>query len=120
MTIEIIYPPVCEQLHIAIPVFSSGQRFTNILSLFGHVKDHVDTFLQKSVKKVGIADWQKKDVNFDALALPKFMVDVWAITAVNVMTRWDIDNRFMEVSLTFIRSGEFIHSEYTTKLYYKV
>jgi hypothetical protein len=106
-------------LRICIPVFSTGERFTNIFSLFGFIKDRVDAFMQKSVKKVGIADWQKKDVTFDALALPKSMVDIWTITGVDIKTHWNSDLRCMEISLTFLRS-EFIHSEYITKLYYKV
>lgn len=119
MTTEAVYHQVQEGMRIAIPVFSNGQRFTNMLSLFGYIEDDVNEHLRKSTKKIGVADWQKKDITFDVLALPKSMVDVWSIAYVDVNVLWDSERRCLTIVVQF-NSQEHNHSSYITKLYYKV
>lgn len=102
-----------------INIKSSDAQPLNTLTVYGMLMPVIDEHLQKATKKAGIADWQKKDVDFDCLALPRALSDVWSIDKVDILTNWDSEARCFIIVVTFHRS-EHIHSEYITKLYYKV
>ena len=60
----------------------------NIRLLYGYIQPQIDEYLSKVVKKAGIADWQKKDITFDSLALPSKLSDIWSIESVTVTGEW--------------------------------
>ena len=91
----------------------------NIRLLYGYIQPQIDEYLSKVVKKAGIADWQKKDITFDNLAIPSKLSDIWSIESVTVTGEWVDAEKCVKVTVYFTRNEQ-QHSEYITKLYFKV